>query len=323
MAGGLLSASRALDAQPKAPVRWRIGYLSLVAANLPEYKPWLAAFRAGLRERGYVEGENVAIEERYAAGRVAQLPGLAAELVRLKIDVLVTAPAGAALAAKRATTRVPIVFMGEPDPIGTGLVASLARPGGNVTGLADEHAELVPKRLALLQQLVPALSRVGVLWNPANASTAPQLNIVQAAAPSLGLTIVPVGIQGPGRADLDRAFATIKGERLGALLVLGDATLGVQRARIAKLAITHRLPTSGTHRGWAEGGLLMSYGTDFVELFRYGAVMVDKILKGAAPATLPVEEPTKFELVINARTAKALRLDVPASLLQRADHILE
>ena len=321
MAGCVLAAPRSLAAQSAGPRR--IGYLSLVAVDLAQHKPWLAAFRAGLREHGHVEGDTLVITERYATGQVARLPALAAELVRLQVDVLVTAPAGAALAAKQATNRVPIVFMGEPDPIGTGLVASLARPGGNVTGLADAHADLVPKRLALLKQLVPAVSRVGVLWNPANPSTAPQLQTVRAAAPPLGLTIVPVGVKGPGTADLDRAFATIERERVGALFVLGDATLGVQRGRIAERAIVHRLPTSGSHRGWTEGGLLMSYGTDFVALFRYGAVVVDRILKGARPATLPVEEPTKFELAINARTAKAIGLTVPESLLQQADQILE
>ena len=213
--------------------------------------------------------------------------------------------------------------MGEPDPVGIGLVASLARPGANVTGLADAHTDLIAKRLGLLKEVVPSASRVGVLWTPSNASTAPQLKMVQAAAPALGLTVVPVEVKGPGRGDLDRAFATIGNERLGGLLVIADPTLGNQRARIAELSIAHRLPASGTHRGWAEGGLLMSYGTDFVELFRHGAVLVDKILKGAKPAALPVEQPTKFELAINLKTAKALGLTIPPSLLARADRVIE
>ncbi len=317
-----LAAPLTADAQPAGRI-WRIGYLSLVSGGLEQYKPWVAAFRDGLRELGYVEGENVIIEQRYAAGHVERLPVLAAELVSLKVDVLVTAPAGSAVAAKKATSTIPIVFMGEPDPIGTGLVASLARPGGNVTGLADAHADLVPKRLDLLKQLVPSASRVGVLWNPSNASTAPQLKIVQAAAPGLGLTIFPVGVKGPGRDELDRAFVTIGKERLGGLLVVGDSTLGVQRNRIAELSVAHRLPTSGSHRVWAEGGLLMSYGTNFIEMFRHGAVVVDKILKGAKPADLPVEEPTKFELIINAKTAKALGLTIPPSVLVRADAIIQ
>ncbi|HEV3347131.1 MAG TPA: ABC transporter substrate-binding protein [Methylomirabilota bacterium] len=302
---------------------WRIGYLSLVSEKLVQYRPWVAAFRDGLRGLGYVEGENLTIDQRYAAGQVERLPALAGELVRLRADVLVAAPAGSALAAKKVTSTIPIVFMGEPDPVGTGLVASLARPGGNATGLADAHTELLPKRLELLKLLVPAVSRVGVLWNPSNASTAPQLKAVQAAGPALGLTIVPVEVKGPGHDDLDRAFEAIGRDRLGGLLVVGDPILGNRRARIAELAIAHRLPTSGTHRGWAEGGLLMSYGTDFVELFRHGAVLVDKILKGTKPANLPVEEPTKFELVINLKTARKLDLAIPPSLLQRADRVIE
>jgi putative ABC transport system substrate-binding protein len=320
---GLFAPTLVAEAQRPGKV-WRIGYLSLVSGQLDQYKPWVAALRDGLRDFGYVEGQNVVIEQRYAAGRVERLVPLAAELISLKVDVLVTAPAGSAVAAKKVTSTVPIVFMGEPDPVGTGLVASLARPGGNVTGLADAHTDLVPKRLDLLKQLLPAAtSRVGVLWNPTNASTAPQVKALEAAAPALGLTVVPVDVRGPARADVDRAFATIGRDRLGGLLVLGDSTLGVQRNRIAELAIAHRLPTSGTHRGWAEGGLLMSYGTDFVELFRHGAVLVDKILRGVKPADLPVEQPTKFELVINLRTAKAIGLTIPPSLLQRADQIID
>ena len=322
LAGGLLAARRAAEAQQAGRI-WRIGYLSLVSEKLEQYKPWIAAFRDGLRELGYVEGENLVIEPRYAAGHVERLPALAAELVRLKVDILVAAPSGSALSAKKVTSTVPIVFMGEPDPVGTGLVASLARPGGNVTGLADAHADLIAKRLDLLKEVVPSASRVGVLWTSSNASTAPQLKMVQAAAPALGLTVVPVEVKGPGRGDLDRAFATIGSERLGGLFVIADPTLGNLRTRIAELSIAHRLPASGTHRGWAEGGLLMSYGTDFVALFRHGAVLVDKILKGAKPAALPVEQPTKFEMAINLKTAKALGLKIPPALLQRADQVIE
>jgi len=302
---------------------WRIGYLSLVSGELDQYKPWIAGFRDGLRELGYVEGENVIVEQRYAAGQVERLPELAAELVALKVDILVTAGAGSAVGARKVTSTVPIVFIGESDPIGTGLVASLARPGGNATGLADAHADLVPKRLAFLTQLVPSASRVGVLWNPSNAGTASQLKTAQGAAPALGLTIVPIDVKGPKRDDLDRAFTAIGKDRLGGLLVVGDATLGVQRKRIVELSIAHRLPTSGSHRGWAEGGLLMSYGTDLPALFRHGAVVVDKILKGAKPADVPVEQPTKFELVINGKTAKALGLTIPQSLLLRADQVIQ
>jgi putative ABC transport system substrate-binding protein len=270
-----------------------------------------------------VEGDNVIVEQRYAAGQIERLSTLAAELVRLKVDVLVTAPAGSAVFAKKVTSMIPIVFIGEPDPVGTALVASLARPGGNITGLADAHADLVPKRLELLKQVAPSASRVAILWNPANASTGSQLKIAEAAAPALGATVLSVGVKGPRRDDVDRAFETIGKERPGSLLVVGDATLGIHRHRIAALSIKRRLPTSGSHSGWAESGLLMSYGTDFVALFRRAATYVDKILKGTNPGDLPVEQPTKFELVINLKTAKALGLTIPPSLLARADEVIE
>ena len=317
----LIVAPPPADAQPAGKV-WRIGYLSLTS-DTDSYKPWLAALRDGLRDLGYVDGENIIIEPRYAAGKVERLSPLAAELVRLKVDVLVTAPAGSALAARSASRTIPIVFIGEPDPVGTALVASLARPGGNVTGLSDAHADLVPKRLELLKQVVPSVTRVGILWSPANPGTAPQVRIAESAAPALGLTVLPVAVKGPRRDDLDRAFATIERERLGSLFVIGDSTLGVQRDRLAELALKHRLPTSASHSRWAEGGLLMSYGTDFVDLFRRSASLVDRVLKGAKPADLPVEQPTKFELVINMHTAKALGLAISPSLLSRADRVIE
>ena len=317
----LIVAPLASGAQQTGKV-WRIGFLSLNSDAEP-YKRWQAAFREGLRTLGYMEGDNVIIEQRYAAGQVERLSTLAAELVRLNVDVIVTAPAGSASFAKKATSTIPIVFIGEPDPVGTALVASLAHPGGNVTGLADAHSDLVPKRLELLKQVAPSASRIAILWNPANPSTAPQLKIAVAAAPALGTTILPVGVKGSRRDDVDRAFETLVKNRPGSLLVVGDATLGVHRQRIAELSIKHRLPTSGSHSAWTESGLLMSYGTDFVELFRRGAVLVDKILKGARPADLPVEQPTKFELVINLKTAKALGLTVQPSLLTRADRVIE
>jgi putative ABC transport system substrate-binding protein len=321
LTGRLLAAPLAVEAQQTRKI-WRIGFLSL-NSDIQPYKRWHAAFREGLRKLGYVEGDNVIIEQRYAAGQVERLSTLAAQLVRLKVDVLVTAPAGSALFAKKVTSTIPIVFIGEPDPVGTGLVASLARPGGNVTGLADAHADLVPKRLELLKQVAPSASRVAILWNPANASTGPQVQIAEAAAPALGATVLPVGVRGPRRDDVDRAFEIIAKERPGSLLVVGDATLGIHRHRIAELSIKYRLPTSGSHSAWAESGLLMSYGTDFVDLFRRSALLVANILKGAQPADLPVEQPTKFDLVFNLKTAKALGLTIPPSLLQRADQVIE
>jgi putative ABC transport system substrate-binding protein len=317
----LLVAPPPAGAQPAGKV-WRIGYLSLTSDTV-SYRPWLAALRDGLRDLGYVDGQNIAIEPRYAAGQVERLSPLAAELVRLKVDVLVTAPAGSALAARNASRTIPIVFIGEPDPVGTALVASLAHPGGNVTGLSDAQADLVPKRLELLKQVVPSVTRVGILWSPANPGTAPQVKIAEGAAPALGLTALPVAVKGPRRDDLDRAFATIERERLGSLFVIGDSTLGVQRDRLAELSLKHHLPTSASHSRWAEGGLLMSYGTDFVDLFRRSASLVDRILRGAKPADLPVEQPTKFELVINMRTAKALGVVISPSLLARSDRVIE
>jgi putative ABC transport system substrate-binding protein len=301
---------------------WRIGLVSL-NSEIEPYTRWHAAFREGLRTLGYVEGDNVVIEQRYAAGQLERISTLAAELVRLKVDVLVTAPAGSAFFARKATSTIPIVFIGEPDPVGTGLVASLARPGGNITGLADAHADLVPKRLELLRQVAPSAAGVAILWNPANPSTAPQVRIAEATAPALGTAVYAVGIKGPRRDDVDRAFEVIGKQRPGSLLVVGDATLGTHRQRISQLAIRHRLPTSGSHGGWAEGGLLMSYGTDFVDLFRRSPLLVDRIFRGSRPADLPVEQPTKFELVINLKIAKALGLTVPPSLLARADRVIE
>ena len=319
LALALLSAFSAADAQQPGKVR-RIGYLSL-ASDTGNASDYFAAFRDGLRALGYVDGENIVIESRHADGRRERLPELAGELIRLKVDVLVTF--GSASAAKQATNTVPIVFIVEPDPVGTGLVASLAHPGGNITGISDSHADLVPKRLELLKEVVPRATRVGVLLNPANYNAPSQLKTAQAAGPALSLTVVPVEFKGPAREDLDRAFATMGRERLAALLVLGDSALAMHRTRIAELAIKHRLPTAGTARAWAEGGLLMAYGANFIELFRRAATYVDTILKGAKPADLPVEQPTTFNLVINLKTAKALGVSLSPSLLLRASEVIQ
>ena len=317
----LLTAPVTAEAQRTSKV-WRIGYLS-AASDVEPYKRWLAAFRERLQQSGYVEGNNTIIEQRYAGGRLERLPALATELVRLNVDILVTVPAGAAAAAKKVTGTIPIVFMGEPDPVGTGLVETLAHPGGNITGLADTHADLVPKRLQFLKEIVPSASRVGVLWNPANPSTREQLKIAQTAAPTLGLTVLPVDVTGPHRPDLDRAFSIIAKQNLGSLLVVGDPTLGAQRNGIAERSKQYRLPTAGPHRSWAEDGLLMSYGADFIDLSRRCALLVDKILKGTKPADLPVEQPTQFELVINMKTAKVLGLTIPGSVLLQANQRIE
>lgn len=319
LALALLAAFSAAEAQQPGKVP-RIGYLSL-ASDTGIARDYLAAFRDGLRALGHVDGANIVIEPRHADGRRERLPELAGELIRLKVDVLVTF--GSASAAKQATNTVPIVFIVEPDPVGTGLVASLAHPGGNITGISDSHADLVPKRLELLKEVVPRATRVGVLLNPANHNAPSQLKTAQDAGPALGLTVVPVEVKGPAREDLDRAFATMGRERLAALLVLGDSALSIHRTRIAELAIKHRLPTAGTARAWAEGGLLMAYGANFIELFRRAATYVDIIVKGAKPADLPVEQPTTFNLVINLKTAKALGVTLPPSLLLRASEVIQ
>jgi putative tryptophan/tyrosine transport system substrate-binding protein len=316
-----LIAPLAADAQPAGKVA-RIGYLSLQREEGD--KSWVAAFRQGLRELGYVEDRNVAIEQRHAAGRSDRLPELASELVRLKVDVLVVYGLWALIdAGWKAPGALPIVFTIDPDPVGRGLVASLARPGGNITGLSDAHADLVSKRLELLKEVAPSAVRVGVLFNPASPLGPPQLKTAQASAPALGMTVLPVEVRGRDRNDIDRAFETIEKERFTGILVIGDPTIGIHRSRIAELALKSRLPAVSTLRESAQAGLLMSYGTDFHHLWRRAATYVDKILKGTKPDDLPVEQPTKFELVINLKTAKALGLTIPHSLLLRADEIIQ
>ena len=316
---GALAAPLAAEAQPTGKV-WRIGYLSVVSAETD--RSWVTAFRDGLRELGYREGENVVLEQRHAAQQLDTLPGLAADLVRLQIDVVVANGTPAILAAKNAKNGLPIVITVNADPVGAGLVASLARPGGNITGNTDGHADLGPKRLELLKAAVPSVSHVAVLWNPATPQAARQFDNIQAAASGLGVTLLPFEVGGPG--DIDRVFARVGRGRAGALFVIPDQSWSQgQERRIAELAMKSRLPGSGTARQFADSGILMSYGANFHDLWRRAAAYVDKILKGAKPADLPVEQPTRFELVINLKTAKALGLTIPPSLLARADQVIE
>jgi len=298
---------------------WRIGFLSPYSADFD--KSWRAALRDGLRDLQYVEGKNTILEQRHADGRLELLPDLAAELVRSKVDVFVVHGSEPAVrAAERASGSLPIVFVANPDPVAAGLVAGLARPGGRVTGLSDNHGELAGKRIELLREAVPSVSRVAVLH-----STLPQslgmLRQTEAAAHALRLTVVPVENREP-RSDVERIFTTIRNERAEALNVLPGAA-GIHQSRVADLAIKHRIPTIGTARVGADSGFLMSYGADFPALYRRAATYVDKILKGAKPVDMPIEEPTKFELVINLKTAKALGLTIPPSLLGRADHVIK
>ena len=317
---GLLVAARAGEAQPAGKV-YRIGYL---APGSPDHTAsWMSGFRQGLRERGYVEGENVVVEQRYAAAKYDRLPELATELVRLKVDVIVVHGNFESIdAARKASPMTPVVMVANPDPVRLGLVASLARPGGQLTGLSDFHGDLVAKRLELVREMVPSAQRVAVLSNPRNVSHAPQLKDIQTAAQSLRMTMLALEIRGAG--DLDRAFTRIGRERPIGVVVLGDnEILGPHRVRIATLALEHRVPAITTTVPGVEAGMLMSYGANFPDLYRRAAIYVDKILKGAKPADLPIEQPTKFELVINLKTAKALGLTIPPSVLVRADEVLQ
>jgi putative ABC transport system substrate-binding protein len=296
----------------------RIGYLESGGAE--RMKSRLAAFQQGLQELGYLEGKNIVIEQRYAAGKFERLPELAAELIRLKVDVILTSGAPAAHAAKQVTTTIPIVMGNAADPVGTGLVSSLARPGGNVTGLSDFFAGVITKRLELLKEVIPAARRVAVLLNPANPTNPLQLKMIQAVAPALHVAVLPFEARGPD--DIDRAFSAMRKERAGALIVMGDPMLGSHPRRTVDLAVKSRLPAIYGARGPVEAGGLMSYGTNFEDLFRRAATYVDKILKGRKPADLPVEQPTKFELVINLKTAKQIGLTIPPNVLARADRVI-
>ncbi len=319
LAVSLLAAPLAADAQQAGKVP-RIGFLS--ATSPSERPPLLDAFRQRLRELGWVEGQNIVIDYRYAEGRVDRLPGLAAELVRLKADLIVSFGTQGVTAAKNATETIPIVMIAVRDPIGIGLIASLARPGGNVTGVSGSAGlEWVAKQLELLKETVPKIRRVAILSNPTNAYHQLAIREVDVAARAFGMQLQLLEAQGPN--EFDGAFAAMAKESVGALLVLSDAMLNSHQTRLAELAARNRLPAAYGVRESVEAGGLMSYGPSFLDSFRRAATYVDKILKGAKAAQLPVEQPTKFELVINMKAAKALGLTIPQSLLLRADHVIE
>jgi len=317
LAFGILSAPLAAVAQQPAKVP-RIGILTLAGGSST---PLFEAFRQGLREHGYVEGQNIAFEDRFAQGRADRLPTMAAELVSMKVDVIVTESVAAALAAKRATQTIPIVMAISGDPVGAGLVASLPRPGGNVTGLSLLAPELSGKRLQLLMEAAPRTTRVAVIWNPVSPASAGYLRETEAAARSLGLQLQPVEVRSP--ADLDAAFKAVARARPGALITLADGMLAANRTRIVQFAAKSQLPGVFPHREWADAGGLMAYGPSFASNWRRAATYVDKILKGAKPADLPVEQPTKFELVINLKTAEALSLTFPQSILIQATEVIQ
>jgi putative tryptophan/tyrosine transport system substrate-binding protein len=317
--GGLFNPFGA-EAQQAAKVA-RIGYLSTNHGANPHLRE---AFLQGLRDLGYVEGRNVVIEYRDAEGKPERLPALAAELVGLKVDVIVAGGTPQALAAKHATRTLPIVFAAVADPVGSGLVTSLARPGGDVTGLSMLAPELVGKCLEQLKQAVPGVSRVAVLWHPGahgERTDKDMLKEAEVAARALGVRLQFVEARGP--ADFDRAFSDMTRARAGALTVLTSNMFFIERRRLVDLAAKHRLPAVFQWREGVDAGALMAYGPNVTDLFRRAATYVDRVLKGAKPGDLPVEQPTKFELVINLKAAKALGLTIPQSVLARADQVVE
>lgn len=305
-------------AQPQTRRIATIGYLTTRALEFE--KRWLGAFREGMRELGYSEGRNLLIVERHAAGQPAKVPALAAELVQLKVDVIVASESISSLEAKRATSTIPIVSLSQ-DPVALGLVASLARPGGNVTGMSDYHAGMASKRLELLKEVAPAALRFAVFINPAIRPNLLQLEDLQAVARAMGVTVLPFDIQTAD--DIDRAFAAMPGMGAQALVLLPGGAITSHQKRIAELAMKARLPAIYTVSTWAEVGGLMAYGTDFMTYYRRAATHVDKILRGAKPGDLPIEQPTKFDLVVNLKTAKALGITIPQSVLARADRVIK
>jgi putative ABC transport system substrate-binding protein len=315
IAGGLLAAPLAAEAQRAGKVP-RIGYLHVV----PRPLPFLQMLGQGLRDLGYVEDQDFAFEYRSADGKVERLPTLAADLVHLNVDLIVTTTAPAARAAKEATTTIPIVMVGvNYDPLALGYVASLARPGGNVTGLFFLHLDLLAKRLGVFKEMLPSVGRVAVLSDPLSADQLKQVEVVNR---SLGFKLHPVELREP-QLDVESAFRAAVRSRAEGLFVLETVNIFRERSQIAQLALKHRLPTSFAFREYVDAGGLASYGVNFPDMGRRAAIYVDRILKGAKPADLPVEQATKFEFVINLKTAKALGLTIPPSLLQRADQVIE
>ena len=315
--GGLLLGPLDAAAQRAGKV-YHIGFLWDTPAVWPHA---LEAFRQGLRDLGWVEGQNIVIEYRWTEGRFDRLPSLVEELVRLKVDLIVAPTSIYTGAVKRATSTIPIVFASHADPIGSGHVTSLAHPGTNATGLTVVMSETMAKSLELLKATVPGLTRVAVIWDPATPSHRPALKAVEDMGRALGLRVQPLAVR--SATEFDSAFSAIAQEHAGAVLVLSTPLFMGGAKRLAELALTHKLPTMFGPREHVEAGGLMSYGPDRADLYRRAAIYVDKILRGANPADLPVQQATKFELVINLRTAKALGLTIPQSMLVRADQIIE
>ena len=320
LVGGVAAWPFAARAQQSARRVYRVGYL-MISSREQQRDP-ARAFEDGLRSLGYRIGENVVIEYRFAGGQMERLPALAEELVRLGVDVIVAGGNPNTVAVMKATATIPIVMPNSVDPVGAGLIASLARPSGNVTGFSmDTGDEIQGKRLELLKETLPNRSRVGILWNPDFAPNQSRLTAMREAALSLGLTLVAVEVRGPD--DLEQAFATLAKQQMQAIFLLADAVLFNYRQQIGVMALKNGLPAGSAFKEFAEAGLLWTYGVDVQDLFRRSATLVDKILKGEKPANLPVEQPTKFEFVINLKTAKELGLEIPPTILARADKVIE
>ena len=312
----LATASLAVAQQPKKVAR--IGFLN---ALFPTTSPArIEAFRQGLRELGYAEGKNIVIEYRYAERKFDRLPALAGQLVSLKVDVIVTSASQETRAAKEATSTIPIVMTNDPDPVGTGFVASLARPGGNITGLSTLSPELSGKRLELLKEIIPKLSRVAVLGSSTSPDNADTLRELELAAKALKVTLQYLNVLGVN--DIETAFRAAGKERADAVLVLSSSVLTSQRRKIIGLAAKSRLPASYARPEFVESGGLMTYGVSLIDNYRRAATYVDKILKGTKPADLPVEQPTKFEFIINLKAAKQIGLTIPPNVLARADRVI-
>jgi ABC-type uncharacterized transport system substrate-binding protein len=314
---GSLAASLAAVAQQAGKV-YRIGFVWDSPTVWPHA---LAAFRQGLRDLGWVEGQNIVVEYRWAEGRFDRLPSIMDELVRLNVDLIVAPTSIYTGAARRATSTIPIVFVSHADPIGSGHVASLARPGANVTGLTIIMSETMAKSLELLKATIPGLTRVAVIWDPATPSHVPGVKAVEAVGRTLGLRLQTLAVR--SATEFDNAFSAIVQERADAVLVLSTPLFMGEARRLAELALAHKLPTMFGPREHVEAGGLLSYGPDRADLYRRAAAYVDKILKGANPADLPVQQATKFELVINLKTAKALGLTIPQAVLLRADEVIQ
>jgi putative ABC transport system substrate-binding protein len=317
-----VAALRRARAQPAARKVFRIGFLGI--ADPSTWKSEVSALRQGLRELGYEEGRNIVIEFRWADSDYARLPKLAAELADAKVDVLVTHGTPGSRAAKAATTTIPIVIAAVSDPVKSGLVASLARPGGNMTGNSIIEIDLTSKRLDLVKEFAPEASRVGFLFvfgTQTEAGGRAAEGQITGSAATLGIRVIPFGVR--QRADLGEAFAAMKRERIDALLVNLDAVLAANYAEVSRLAIQYRIPTFGGSRQFIADGGLFGYGANLDDAYRHAAVYIDRILKGAKPADLPIEQPTRLELLINLKTAKALGVAIPQSLLLRADEVIK